>query len=115
MAREQGQAVSDASTGAESNIAQMVQSGKLAGIGGMNSNYSATPGMANMVGNQALESSQQQIGQQSSGNQMTQTQLDKANAGRGGVMRTIGGIAKVGAAVAGAPYTGGASLALLKS
>jgi hypothetical protein len=113
MAREQGQGISDAATGAESNIAQMVQQGKLSGMGGMANMYGATPGMANMLGNQALDQGQQQLGQQASGNQMTQTQLDKANAGRGGVMRTIGGVAKIGAAVAGAPYTGGQSLRLL--
>lgn len=35
MAREQGQGVSDAATGAEANIAQMVQQGKLAGLHGL--------------------------------------------------------------------------------
>lgn len=35
MAREQGQGISDAATGAESDIAKMVQSGKLAGLQGM--------------------------------------------------------------------------------
>jgi hypothetical protein len=114
MAREQGQGISDAATGAESNIAQMVQQGKLAGMGGMANMYGATPGTANMLGNQALAQGQQQLGQQASGNDMTKTQLDKANAGRGGVMRTVGGIAKIGAAVAGAPATGGLSLLALK-
>ena len=35
MAREQGQGISDAATGAEANIAQMVQQGKLAGLHGL--------------------------------------------------------------------------------
>jgi hypothetical protein len=35
MAREQGQGISDAATGAESNIAKMVQEGKLSGLQGL--------------------------------------------------------------------------------
>jgi hypothetical protein len=102
MAREQGQATSDATTGVESNIAQMVQQGRLAGMGGMAGIYGATPGLANMFGNQALAQQQQQLEHERSGREQTQLQLNKANAGRGGAMRTALGIAKIGASVAGA-------------
>lgn len=59
FARDQGQLTSDATTNAEAAIAQMVQQGKLAGMGGMLSTYGATPGMADMLGRQALQSSGQ--------------------------------------------------------
>jgi len=55
-AREQSQAVSDATTNVEGGIGQMVQRGKLAGLGGMSSLYGTTPGLGNMFGNQALQS-----------------------------------------------------------
>lgn len=100
MAREQGQGVSDAATGAESNIAQMVQSGKLSGIGAMTSGYGATPGLANMVGQQALGQENVQLGQQSSGQNLTTQQQAKANAERGSIMNTATGIAKIGGAIA---------------
>ena len=44
MAREQGQQTSDAAIGAESNIAEMVQQGKLAGLQGMASTEGTTSG-----------------------------------------------------------------------
>lgn len=101
LAREQGQATSDAATGAESNIAQMVQQGKLAGMGGMSGIYSATPGMASTFGNQALGQEQLQLGQQGSQQNITGQQQNKANAERGSVLRNTLGVAKIGAAVAG--------------
>jgi len=61
MAREQGQLTSDAATNAEAAIAEMTQRGKLAGMGGMASMYGATPGLANMFGNQMLQSQGQQL------------------------------------------------------
>jgi hypothetical protein len=61
MAREMGQGLSDASTNAEAAIAQMVQQGKLAGMQGSSNLYGATPGMANMFGNQVLNSTQQRL------------------------------------------------------
>lgn len=54
FARNQGQQTSDATTNAEAAIAQMVQSGKLAGLGGMSGLYGTAPGIANMYGNQAI-------------------------------------------------------------
>lgn len=59
FARDQGQLTSDATTNAEAGIAQMRQQGRLAGLGGMSGMYSATPGMLNMFGNQALQSAGQ--------------------------------------------------------
>ena len=55
MARERGQAGSDAMTGVNASLAQMIQQGKLAGMQGMNSIYGATPGQASTFGNQVLQ------------------------------------------------------------
>ena len=54
MAREQSQAGSDAMTGVNANLAQMIQQGKLAGLQGGASLYGTTPGMANSFASQAL-------------------------------------------------------------
>jgi len=54
MAREKSQGMSDATTNAEAEIAQMKNQGRLAGLGGMSSMYGTTPGLANMYGNQML-------------------------------------------------------------
>lgn len=59
-ARGQSMALSDATTNVEGGIGQMVQRGKLAGLGGMSSLYGTTPGLANMFGNQALQAQQLQ-------------------------------------------------------
>lgn len=68
LAREGSTALSDASTNVEGMIAQMVQQGKLAGLGGqadvgsrMSSLFGTAPGYANMAGNQALTSTQQRL------------------------------------------------------
>jgi hypothetical protein len=50
MAREMSYGLADASTNAEANIAQMIQRGRLAGIEGMGSIYSATPGLTATYG-----------------------------------------------------------------
>lgn len=79
MAREQSQGVSDASRNTEAGIAEMVQRGRLAGIGGMGNTvggmagmYGSTPGLANMFGNQAL--GQQQVGLGLIGQQINKSQ-----------------------------------------
>lgn len=59
MARDMGQGISDANTNINANIAQMVNQGKLAGLGGMASTYSATPGLVGTYGNQMLNASGQ--------------------------------------------------------
>jgi hypothetical protein len=56
MAREQGQQISDINRSTEADIAQMVHSGKLAGMGGMAGIYGATPGLSDMFGRQVLAS-----------------------------------------------------------
>jgi hypothetical protein len=61
LAREQSQTASDASTNIEAQIAEMTNQGKRFGMGGMTSMYGATPGMANMFGNQMLQSQGQQL------------------------------------------------------
>lgn len=60
--RDTGQQISDAATGTEANIAQMVQQGKLAGLQGGSNLYGQTPGMWNMAGNQLLNQFGQQMG-----------------------------------------------------
>jgi hypothetical protein len=101
FSREQGQLTSDAATNAEAAIAEMVQRGKLAGLGGMTSTlgnmggtlggllggrtsmYGATPGLANMFGNQMLQSMQQQLGAAGLQNQLALGQLGaQANLGQ---------------------------------
>jgi hypothetical protein len=61
MAREGSQALSDANLNAEAGIAELVNRGKQFGLSGGTSLYSSTPGMANMFGNQALQSAGQLI------------------------------------------------------
>lgn len=61
MAREQGQLGSDQAINTEAMIAELTRQGKLAGMGGMASMYGATPGLANMFGNQALSAMGQQL------------------------------------------------------
>jgi hypothetical protein len=79
MAREQAYATSDATTNAEAQIAEMLRSGKLAGLSGLSQTglagrgqnlqslgtqtglYSASPGLAGTFGNQALAASGQDI------------------------------------------------------
>ena len=62
LAREGSQAVSDAATNAEADIASLVQRGKLAGLGGAASLYGTTPGQAATFGNQLLGASGQLLG-----------------------------------------------------
>lgn len=102
MAREQSQGMSDATTGAESNIAQMVQQGKLAGMGGMSGLYGSTPGLATTFGNQALAQGQQQLGQQSSGQNVTGLQQRQQVIGQDNFSRNLGNLANVGGAMVGA-------------
>lgn len=77
MAREQAYALSDKTTDAEAMIAGLVQSGKLAGLGGLQSGmlgamqgqtglYGTTPALASTFGNQVLGST----GQMLQGNQL---------------------------------------------
>ena len=54
--REQAYATADATTNVEGLLGQMIQQGRLAGMGGMSSMYGTTPGLGNMFGNQALQS-----------------------------------------------------------
>jgi hypothetical protein len=77
MSRDAAYATSDQTTNAEAGIAQMIQQGKLAGLGGLQSGilggqagasglYGTTPGLANTFGNQVLGST----GQMLQGNQL---------------------------------------------
>jgi hypothetical protein len=82
MAREQAYATSDATTNANAALAQMIQSGKLAGLGGLASTggaarsqnlsalggqtnlYNASPGQVQTFGNQVLQTGNQGIDMQ---------------------------------------------------
>ena len=55
MAREQSYTTADANTNVEAAIAQMVQQGKLAGMGGQAGLYGTSPGLAGTFGSQALD------------------------------------------------------------
>lgn len=56
LARDQAATTADATSNIEGQISEMVRQGKLSGLGGMAGMYGATPGLANMFGNQALQS-----------------------------------------------------------
>jgi hypothetical protein len=92
MAREQGQAGSEALTGVNANIAGMVQQGKQAGLSGATSLYGATPGQTAMFGNQVL-SAAGQSGQ--FGNQMVD---NRVNIGRmpTGFQNAMGALGSIG-------------------
>lgn len=106
--RTRGQALSDAAIGAESDIAQMVQRGRLAGMSGMAGMYGATPGLANMLGNQFLRSQDQRIAQQGLQNQLGLGIMGNQIAASGipgrweHTMGRIGDVASIGAPVVGA-------------
>ena len=59
MSRELSQGLSDANLNAEASIAEMTQRGKLAGLSGGSSLYSATPGLVSTFGNQVLGATDQ--------------------------------------------------------
>lgn len=95
MARELGYGLADAGTNVEAALADAIRQGKLAGLGGMtnidsartsaelanqsaklqgmsgmSNMYSATPGMANMFGNQMLDSSKNSLALQQLNNEL---------------------------------------------
>ena len=61
MAREQGQSASDATTNTEAGIAQMVQQGKLAGLGGITNLYGTAPGASSLWSRNVLQNTDQQL------------------------------------------------------
>jgi hypothetical protein len=110
MAREQSSALSDASTNVEGMIAQLRNAGKQYGTTGLFNTYTSTPGLTNMFGNQALESTGQRLqGEQLQGNigemairgQLGASQLpgkfDSA-------LQQIQGVANIGSTVGGTIY-----------
>lgn len=70
MARDMSQGLSDASTNAEAQIAQMQNQGRQFGTSGMLNAYGTTPGAVNMYGNQLLGSSGQLVDLQGLQNQL---------------------------------------------
>lgn len=89
MAREQGQAASDATTNTEAGLAQMIQQGKLAGLGGLTNLYGTTPGETGLFSRNVLENTNQGINLLQGENQRmqgilnTQNELNRAP-GKGG-------------------------------
>ena len=78
FAREQGQLTSDATTNAEAAIGEMKQRGRLAGMAGLGNTigqgsqlYGATPGLAEMFGQGALQSTGQALNLGGLRNQLT--------------------------------------------
>lgn len=95
VGREQAYTAADATTNTEAAIAQLVQSGRLAGIGGMGSIYGTTPGLASTFGNQVLQSQNLQ-------NQMGLGMIGARNRSldQPGMFGTIvGGAGKIGGAL----------------
>jgi len=108
MAREQGQSMSDASTGAEAAIAQMVNQGKQFGLQGATGLYGTTPGLTSMFGNQVLNAMNQRLGinQDAINAEFQAQQLP----GRWeGTLGRIGDVARLGGQIAAPWLTGGAS------
>ncbi len=95
VGREQAYATADATTNVEGMLQQMVQQGRLAGIGGMTGAYGTTPGQASMFGQQALQSQALQ-------NQMGTRMMDARNQSlqQPGMFDTItSGAGKIGGAL----------------
>ena len=88
MARESSQAISDINRASEADIADRVQRGKLAGLGGATNLYGTAPGLSSMYGNMALNSSGQMINTQALRNDLAK--------GGGGWMNTLSGLAGLG-------------------
>ncbi len=102
MAREQAYGLSDATTNAEAQIAQMIQQGKLAGLGGMaqvgtagrgqdlasingqTSLYGASPGLAQTFGNQVGQNRNQDLEGQNLQQQLDENRI-KGILGEAGV------------------------------
>lgn len=61
MARESGQAMSDASINTEAGIAGMIAQNRLAGLGGMSNLYGTTPGQSNLFSRNVLDNTGQQL------------------------------------------------------
>jgi hypothetical protein len=96
MARERSQAGSDAMTGANASIAQLVQQGRMGGVQGMQSMYGTTPGMASTFGNQVLNATGQssQFGNQQVGNRINIGQMPSDFDIGLGRLGKIGGLAQ---------------------
>src|SRR5438093_3530252 len=70
LTRGLSDAISDANVNANASIAQLIQQGKLAGLGGMRDVYGTTPGATSMYGQQLGQSNQQQLALQELQNQL---------------------------------------------
>ncbi len=105
LAREGGQAASDATTNAEANIAQLVQSGKLAGNQGLLSLYGTAPGATGLQSRNVLENSSQGLNllgmdfDRMQGLLNTQNQLNNAPGTGDVALGRIGSGLKIGAQI----------------
>lgn len=96
MAREQGQAGSDAGVNTEAALAQMIQQGRMAGLGGMTSLYGTAPGNTGMQSRNVLENMNQGLGLVQNENQRMGGILGIQNAqnaapGKGGTALNMAG------------------------
>ncbi len=72
MAREQGQAASDATTNTEAGIAAMVNQNKLAGLGGISNLYGTAPGASSLWSRNVMGNMGQQLDLQKMENERMQ-------------------------------------------
>ena len=118
MAREMSSGMSDATTNAEAAIAQMVQEGRLQGLSGGSSLYSASPGMAGTFGNQLLGATGQLsegVGREMGFGQRIADQTIAASQIPGkweNTMGRIGDVANIAGRIGGAmtPFLGGGGM-----
>lgn len=109
MGRDKAYAMSDQTTNTEAGIAQLMQQGKLAGLGGLqqgtlagmsgqNSLYGSTPGLAGTFGNQVLGSTGQILQTNQLANDITRMRMGgAANAAQvpGNFTQAMGNIASI--------------------
>lgn len=96
MAREQGQLASDAATNTEANLGQMIQQGKLAGLGGINQLYGTTPGASSLFSNNVLQNANQGLNLLGMENQRMQNTLNTQLALTKAPGRTDSALSQVG-------------------
>src|SRR5713101_6860501 len=113
LTRGLADATSDANVNANASIAQLIQQGKLAGLGGATNLYGQAPGMPSMYGQQLGQANQQQINLQELQNQLglglIGAQINKSQVpsnyqqALGNIGGTLGLVKKAGDIIGGTP------------
>lgn len=94
MARERGQAMSDANTNVDASLADLTQKGKEFGLSGASSLYGTSPGMASTFGNQVLQAIMNS-GQQGSDYIKNRINIGMMPSGWDNFMKAMGGIGSI--------------------